>query len=323
MKTLTITAPGKFEWSDAAIPQPGPHEVLMKVEVVTTCPRWDIHIRHNDPMFVGGHFDYPITTGQPGHEAAGTVAALGEGVTGLEIGQRIAAWRAMVFERHGCYAQYVLLPDNFVLPIPEHLPATAVASLELGMCVAASFLRLKKFDAIKGRRFGVMGLGPAGLVAAQMARAEGAAEVFGFDTSPSRREFAAEILDGAFDPREANDQFPARPTGTSLQTTIDCVGAKASVEWAMDHTDEFVALFGVQYEDYTFAVRHYGNLCLCGYPGHSLEAAQYALGLVEAGQLNLALLTTHHLPLSHYNEAIDLLESQAAIKVCFHPWEGE
>ena len=87
----------------------------------------------------------------------------------------------------------------------------------------------------------------------------------------------------------------------------------------MDHTRDVVALFGVQREDYTFAPRHY-SLRLCGYPGHSRAAAEYAVELIVAGRLDLTPLVTHHLPLSRYNEGIDLLKTQQAIKICFHPW---
>ena len=322
MKILNILEPGKAEWHEAPVPRPGAGEVLMRVEAVTTCPRWDIHARRDLAMFEGSPFIYPITSGQPGHEAAGTVAAVGADVTEFADGDRIVAWRAMGMDRPGCYAQYVVLPQENLLHVPESVSLTKVASLELGMCVGASFLRLKSFDAIRGRRFGVMGLGPAGLVAAQIARAEGAAEVVGFDLSPQRRTFASQILDSAFDPRETGNEFPVRSETARLDTTIDCVGAKTSVEWAMDHTEEFVALFGVQHDDYTYSPRHNMNLVLCGYPMHSRAAAEYALELVEKGLLNLELLSTHQLPLAQYEDGIDLLESQQAIKICYDPWQG-
>lgn len=321
MQILSVTAPGEFEIQEVPVPQPGPEEVLMRVEAVTTCPRWDINIHNNTPMFEGHVFEYPITSGHPGHEAAGTVAALGEGVTDFNVGQRICAWRDLGHGRQGAYAQFVVMPVDAILAIPQEIPACRITSLELGMCVGATFLRLKKFDAIKGHRVGIMGLGPAGLIAAQIARAEGAGEVIGFDMSKSRRDFAAELLDGVYDPRETGREFPARPEATGIDTIIDCVGAKASVEWAMDHAEYFAALFGVQKEPYSFASRHYNNLTLVGYPGHSIEAAQYALELVTIGKLDLEMLATHHLPLSKYTEGVSLLESQQAIKVCFNPWD--
>ena len=89
----------------------------------------------------------------------------------------------------------------------------------------------------------------------------------------------------------------------------------------MDHCRDYVALFGVQREAYSFEIRHYHPaLRLCGYPGHSRAAAEYAVSLIEQRKLNLATLVTHTMPLERYNEAIDLLEKQQAIKVCFTPW---
>ena len=69
------------------------------------------------------------------------------------------------------------------------LPAAALAPLELAMCVGTVFRMLKDMNVIEGRRFGVSGLGPAGLVALQMAKAEGAAGVYGFDPVADRQRF--------------------------------------------------------------------------------------------------------------------------------------
>lgn len=314
MKILQITSPGQFVINDVPIPVPAPDQVILRVEAVTTCPQWDLHIRHNEPMFVGHQFEFPLTPGKSGHEASGEIYAVGSDVTDLAVGDRAAAWRDQPAHMWGCYAQYVALPAASVIRLPKVLSAVETAPLELAMCVGATVVKLRQMNLLQGGRYGVMGLGPAGLVAAQMLRAEGAAQVAGFDLSPDRRAFAASFLDNSFDPREAGEM-------EKLDGIIDCVGAKNSVEWAMDHAHYFVALFGVQRQDYTFAPRHYSNLSLIGYPGHSLQAAQYALGLVERGALNLKVLSTHHLPLERYNEGIDLLEKQQAVKVCFHPWE--
>jgi threonine dehydrogenase-like Zn-dependent dehydrogenase len=325
MKTLQVEAPGgRFTLLDAPTPQPGPGQVLLRVEAVTTCPQWDLHLRHNEPMFVGHRFVYPYAPGQPGHEATGVIAAVGTGVTGLSEGDRVSAWRDPGHRKPGCYAQYVVLEAEDVIRVPAHLPVEATASVELAMCVGATFLLLGEMNVLEGRRFGVAGLGPAGLIAAQMARAEGASEVIGFDVSAQRREYARSFaVDDALDPRDDNVRaaFPVRPRPSRLDVAVDCVGAKASVEFLMDRTKEAVALFGVQREDYTFAPRHYSRLRLCGYPGHSRAAAEYAVGLIESGKLNLAPLVTHHLPLERYGEGIDLLETQQAVKICFHPWK--
>jgi threonine dehydrogenase-like Zn-dependent dehydrogenase len=325
MKILQVGQYPEYAVLEVPDPQPGPGEVLLKVEAVTTCPQWDLHLRHNEPMFLGHQFHYPYTLGQPGHEATGSIAAIGSDVTGVSVGDRVSAWRDPGHNRPGGYAQYMVLSQENVIHVPAHLPLESTASVELAMCVGATFLMLKEMNAVTGKRFGITGLGPAGLIAAQMARAEGAASIIGFDLSPVRREYAASFcLDEAYDPRtDLSEDYPARPKTPRLDTVVDCVGAKASVEFAMDHARETVALFGVQREDYLFAPRHYGHLRLCGYPGHSRAAADYAVGLIEQNLLNLAPLVTHHLPLERYGEGIDLLESQEAIKICFHPWETE
>ena len=238
MKILQVTAPREFEVREVPTPQPGPGEVLLRVEAVTTCPQWDLHLRHNEPMFIGHQFQYPYTPGQPGHEATGEIVALGEGVRELAVGDRVSAWRDVGHGVLGCYAQYVVRRADDVIAVPAHLPPEATAPLELAMCVGVTFLRLKAMDALAGRRFGVSGLGPAGLIAMQMARAEGAAEVIGFDPSTTRRQYAVSCgLDAAYDPRtDLGALFPARPNRPALDCAVDCVGAKASVEFLMDHT---------------------------------------------------------------------------------------
>lgn len=317
MKTLIVTAPGACELIEVPVPQPGPGQVLLRVAAVATCPQWDLHLRHNEPMFVGHQFVYPYTPGQPGHEATGTIAALGDGVTDFAVGDRVSAWRDQGQHRPGCYAEFAVLDAANTIRVPARLPLAATASVELAMCVGSSFLMLRGMGALAGRRFGVMGLGPAGLVALQMARAEGAREVVGFDFNPARRELARALgADEAHDPREVGERCAGRG---ALDSSIDCVGAKASVEWLMDRTADVLALFGVQREDYTFAVRHYGGLRLCGYQGHHRAAAEYAVELLEAGRLDLSALVTKTLALAEYNAGVELLERQAAVKVLFVP----
>lgn len=322
MKILQVTAPGNSQILEVSTPSPGPGEVLMRVLAVTTCPQWDLHLRHNEPMFVGHRFNYPYTPGQPGHEATGVIEAVGPGVTGIAPGDRVSAWRDPGHHRPGCYAQFVVHRAEDVIRVPKALPVEALAPVELAMCVGTVFRMLRDMDAVRERTFGVAGLGPAGLVALQMAKAEGAGPVFGFDPLPDRRELACRLgADACYDPgADTRSEFPTRPGIPRLDSAVDCVGAKASVEFLMDRTADVVALFGVQREDYTYSVRH-NNLRLCGYKGHSRQSAEYVVGLIEAGKLNLAPLITHRLPLERYQEGVDLLESRQAIKVCFLPWE--
>jgi len=319
MKIVQVTAPGEFAIRDVPMPRAGAGEVVMRINAVTTCPQWDLHLRHDEPMFIGHRFRYPYTLGQPGHEATGVIEEVGAGVEGLAPGDRVSAWRDPGHDRPGCYAQYVACRADNVIRVPTGLPDEAVAPVELAMCVATVFRTLERMDAVKGRRFGVAGLGPAGMVAVQMARAAGAAQVIGFDLLPCRREAAARLgASACFDPRDSQAESLA---GLRMESSVDCVGAKASVEMLMDRTTDVVALFGVQRQDYVYAPRH-NALTLCGYKGHSRQSAEYAVRLIREGNLDLAPLVTHRMPLEQYGEGIDLLEAQKAIKVCFRPWQS-
>lgn len=316
-------APGQSEVLEMEAPSPEPGEALVKIQAVTTCPQWDLHLKHNEPMFLGHHFHYPYPPGQPGHEATGVVTALGAGVHELAEGDRVSVWRDPGAGTPGCYAQFVARRVEDLIKVPAHLPPVATAPVELAMCVGAAFIMLREMNAIAGKIFGITGLGPAGLIALQMARAEGAAEIIGFDPSPARRNGALHLgLDRAIDPGDSAE-IPARPARLAIECGIDCVGSKKSVEFMMDRVADILALFGVQREEYTFAPRHYAGLRLCGYKGHSRAAAEYAVSLMAEGQLNLQSLTTQSLPLERYDEGIALLEAQQAIKICFLPWEGE
>lgn len=327
MKVLQVVQPKVSTILDVPIPKPGPGEILMRVEAVTTCPQWDLHLRHNEPMFVGHRFHYPYTPGQPGHEATGEIVELGEDVVDLSVGDRVSAWTDPGHHHQGCYAQYVVMSAGHVIRVPEGIPPEELAPVELSMCVGTVFLMLRSMDAVRGRQVGIAGLGPAGLIACQMAKAEGASKVIGFDLNEGRRNYALSlgIADAAFDPtKKRDDLFPVRPAVPSIDTSVECVGAKTAAEFLMDRTRDVVALFGVQREPYVFDVRHYRWLRLCGYQGPDKKAAEYAVDLIQNGSLKLGILATHHLTFEEYDRGIELLERQEAIKICFWPWrEGK
>jgi threonine dehydrogenase-like Zn-dependent dehydrogenase len=319
MKQLQILEPGRVVWADAPVPQPQAGQVLVKVLGVTTCPHWDLHLMSGEPMFPGRPLSYPYTPGQPGHEAMGEVAALGPGVKGPPPGTRIAAWRDPGHQNPGCYAQYVCLDADHVIEIPANLEPQAIAPLELAMCVQVSFDQLLQLDAVQGARFGVSGLGPAGLVAVQMARAYGAREVLGVDPLPERRALATQLGADVVLPPDAG-AFPEGRSGPkALDAAIDCTGLKVSIEFLMDRTRQAVAIFGVLREDVVYGAQHWGGLSLLGYRQHNRPAAVRALDLIRQGQLHLSPLVTHVLPFARYEEGVELLRAKQAIKVCFLP----
>jgi threonine dehydrogenase-like Zn-dependent dehydrogenase len=321
MKQLQIMAPGHAEWREVPVPQPEAGQVLLKVLGVTTCPHWDMHLMSGEPMFPGRPLPYPYTPGQPGHEAMGDIVALGVGVGGLVGGARAAAWRDQGHHVPGCYAQYVCLDAPNILAVPAELEPQAIASLELAMCVQTSFDQFIALGVVQDARLVVSGLGPAGLIAVQMARAYGAREVIGFDPLPERRELAIRLgADTVFPPGAPG--FPEGRSGAAaFDAAIDCTGLKVSVEFLMDRTKHAVAAFGVLREEVAFGFRHWAGLALLGAGAHNRGAAERALALIAAGRMRLSPLVTHSLPFTRYAEGVELLRARQAIKVCFMPWE--
>jgi threonine dehydrogenase-like Zn-dependent dehydrogenase len=321
MKILQIEAPGRAGWRDAPVPRPGGGEVLVRVLGVATCPHWDLHIFGGRPMFPGMTLAYPYLAGQPGHEAAGEVAALGPGVTKLRVGARVAAWRDTGKPRQGFYAQFNTFHEDDLLEVPAALGPAEIASLELAMCVEVSFQQLAVLGGVADRRIGLSGLGPAGLVAVQLARAHGAAEVVGLDPVAERCTLAATLgAHRTIAPDAA--AWPASRREGALDDAIDLTGVPASIEFLMDRTRRCVALFGVLREEVRFASRHlFGpGLVLMGYGDHNRAAAETALRFIVEGKLRLAPLISQTLPLTRYAEGVELLQRKAAIKVLFDPW---
>jgi D-arabinose 1-dehydrogenase-like Zn-dependent alcohol dehydrogenase len=175
--------------ADLPVPEPSAGQVRIRVAACGVC--------HSDLHLVDGHFasrgtPLPII---PGHEVAGTVDALGEGVTGLLPGDRVGvAWMQHACGRcracrsgaemlcpeqkstgvtvDGGYAEYVVANAPFVHRIPEGLePAEAAPLLCAGITV---FAPLRRAGNLAGRNVAVAGVGGLGHLAIRMAAAMGA-----------------------------------------------------------------------------------------------------------------------------------------------------
>ena len=221
----------------------------------------------------------------------------------------------------GCYGHYVAFDARCLLVVPRHLDVDAIASLELAMCVHVTFDQLAKFGGVRGKRVGVAGLGPAGLIAVQMARSFEASHVVGIDPLPDRRQTALQLGAHETATPDETEFFPGREPPLGLDVAIDATGLKSAIEFLVDRTREVVAIFGVLRETVELtAARTRGGFALMGYGAHNLGAAERALALVESGDVQLSPLVSHRLPLSRYAEGVGLLRAREATKVLFSPW---
>jgi uncharacterized zinc-type alcohol dehydrogenase-like protein len=178
----------------------GPREVEIAITHCGICHS-DLHLISND----WGISHYPFI---PGHEIVGSVAAVGDEVRSLEVGQRVGLgwqsnscgeceWCSQGMEnlcpkaegtcvhRHGGYAERVRANARFVIPIPEALESECAAPLLCGGITVYNPLRTHGVN--PSSRVGIVGIGGLGHIAIQFARVFGA-EVTAFSTSAGKEE---------------------------------------------------------------------------------------------------------------------------------------
>ncbi|WFU43968.1 alcohol dehydrogenase AdhP [Bradyrhizobium sp. CB82] len=188
MKAAVVTKLGKpLEIRDVPVPQPGPGEVLVKVKACGVC-HTDLHAASGDwPV-------KPVPPFIPGHEAAGTVAALGPGVTNLKVGDAVGVawlhdscmhceycetgWETLCEHQHntgysvnGGFAEYVIASAAFAAKLPANIDFAGVAPI---LCAGVTTYKgLKETEARPGEWVVISGIGGLGHVAIQYAKAMG------------------------------------------------------------------------------------------------------------------------------------------------------
>ena len=318
MRAIQITEPGRFRIVDTPEPAAGPGEVLIAVQACVTCPHWDTTIFRGVDIFERpGHPKYPIPVGYPGHEVSGRVEAVGEGVTSLQVGDRVATLKAGGESNPGFYSELISRPAEMVTRIPDNTSYEAAASMEMAYHMSPY---VRALGDVAGKRVGIVGLGPAGIIAMQMVRAEGAGAVVAIDLVPERLELARTL--GAdqvvrIEPGTPSAALEREP----LQASIDCTGAGAGMQVALDYTvDGPVSPFGVIHGEAIYTTRHWRNRTAIAQrvAPAALDAA-YVTGLWAAEKLNTEVLIGARLPFERYDEGVQLLLAKQALKICYLP----
>lgn len=172
MKALVVEGPRRAEVKEVPVPVPAPGEVLIRVERTGICGT-DVHIYKGEYVST-----YPII---PGHEFSGTVVQLGEGVTRLNVGDRVTAepnihcgqcayclshrgnhcdrWQAVGVTRNGAMAEYVAVPAGNVFKLPEEVNFAQGAFIEPLACVVHAMNRLQPAPGSRALLFGAGAMG--------------------------------------------------------------------------------------------------------------------------------------------------------------------
>jgi NADPH2:quinone reductase len=155
-----LGGPEALKYIDQPTPQPGPGEVLVKLEA--------IGVNFIDVYFRNGTYKAPETPVKLGSEGAGVIAAVGEGVS-LPVGQRVAYAMA-----RGSYAEYTVVPRQVLVELPQSVAFEDAAAVMLqGM--TAHYLTHSTFPLKPGQTCLVhAAAGGAGLLIVQLAKIAGA-----------------------------------------------------------------------------------------------------------------------------------------------------
>lgn len=234
---------------DVPIPEPRAGEVLVKVAYCGIC--------HSDLSLINGTVSAGLPVVTQGHEASGTIAKLGPGVTGWAEGDRVilAAGRActacrncqrgdptncqkvqvMAFDYDGAWAEYTVAQSSGLTRIPDNVPFEQAAILADAVSTPFGAV-VRTGKVVMGESVGVWGVGGVGTHIVQLARLVGAVPVIAVDINAAVRDRALELgADYAFDSREENlkDKVAEATSGRMLDVAFDVVGLKVTFEQAL------------------------------------------------------------------------------------------
>ncbi len=207
--------PEVLSYVERSLPSPGPGQVLIKAEAVG--------VNFIDTYFRSGLYprDVPFIVGT---EVCGTIAAVGDDVAALTVGDRVVTAQGL-----GAYAEYCLAPADFVAYVPDGVaPDVAASALLKGM--TAHYLIKSTYPVQQGDTVLMhAGAGGVGLILTQWATSLAASVITTVSTPDkaelSRQAGAIDVLDYPDDPREFGDRIRELTDGNGVAAVYDGVGA--------------------------------------------------------------------------------------------------
>lgn len=265
--------------ADIALPEPGPGQVRVKVAATGVC--------HSDLSLARGTLRQPVPA-VLGHEAAGTVVSVGDGVTNARPGDRVvlcwappcgACWFCREGEPWLCehssdaaaapYASYdgqdlypglstagfaeeTVVSARAVLPVPDNVPLEHAALVGCAVMTGVGAV-LNTAKVREGQSVLVVGLGGVGLSVVQGARLAGAGTIIAVDRAPEKLELARSM--GATDLLEAGGELAKQVRGLTQKRgadhAFDCVGLADTIRssWSATRRGGVTTIVGIGGKD--------------------------------------------------------------------------
>ncbi|KAK4688390.1 hypothetical protein P7C73_g1720, partial [Tremellales sp. Uapishka_1] len=331
MNALWYNAPRDFEFKEVPIPQIGPEEILLKVSICGVCG-------------TDGHIHELI----PGHEAIGAIVAMGDKVTGFELGDRIAAdvgdtcghcyycrkgdillcesFNAAGVTKDGGFAEYIKYHFSKCYKI-HNLTDEEATLLEPASCAIHGMDKLKMPF---GATVLLIGAGPTGLILAQLMKLGGASKVTIAANKGLKMDLARQLDAGDeyidLDRQDAKAQWAKiksdNPYG--FDVVAECTGVESIVNDAINYVSRggTLLVYGV-YEDKARVSwppsKIFGDeIRIIGSFSQTYSFPR-AIAYLDSGKIRTKGMVTDVFPLKDFQGALDKMNSRQALKIAIRP----
>jgi threonine dehydrogenase-like Zn-dependent dehydrogenase len=301
MRAAVLAGAGRIEVKEYELPQPGAGQVRVRLEGCGVCAS------NLTPWSGPEWMQFPTEPGALGHEGWGVVDAVGDGVEGIAVGDRVAALS------YKSYAEYDLADADAVVVLPDSLAGQPFPGEPLGC--AMNIFRRSGIEA--GQTVGIVGIGFLGAILTRLATDAGARVI-----AISRRPFSLDVAHtmGAAetilmdDHNRIIERVKELTGGVFCDRVIEAVGKQWPLDLAGELTRERGRLIVAGYhQDGPRQV----NMWLWNWRGldvinaHERDREVYMQGIREAvaavasGRLDPRSLYTHTFPLDRLDDALD------------------
>ena len=320
---------------DVSEPVPGDGEVLIRVRKTSICGT-DLHIFHWD-AWAQSTIPVPMVVG---HEFMGEIAALGAGVKGMEIGQRVAGEGHVTcghcrnckggrrefchnhlgvgVTRPGAFAEYIVIPAQNVFVVPAHISDDVAAVLDpLGNATHTAL----RFDMV-GEDVLITGAGPIGVLASAIARHIGARHIVVTDINPYRLAMAAahgatRTVDVAQE--QLGPVMKELGMAEGFDVGLEMSGAEAAFNQMLDSMNHGgrIAVLGIPAGPMTLDVNDviFKGLNIQGIYGRRIFETWYKMSAMLQSGLDVSGIVTHRMPATDFEEAFAIVQHGECGKV--------
>lgn len=340
MRAAVYLGPEKIELCTVPIPEPAAGELLVKVRAALTCGTDVKTYRRGHPKFPP-----PFVFG---HEFAGDVVKLGDGVKKFREGMRVTAnvfaecgecfyckhgqgnICANLVYNFGAFAEYMIIPASIVqrtaFEIPDHLPYAHAALLEPLVTVVHGW---HKVAVRAGETVAILGAGgPISLLFIQLLLRSGAGKVIAVGHSATRLEAARVVGASHLVNAHKQDTIMAirdLTQGFGADVVIECAGTKSTWESSVEIVRRggrvlwFGGLPGGTKVELDAARVHYGEIDLLNMHGGTTQDACEAFDLIVSGEMNVAPMLNGALPLEQVELALKKMIAGEVVKMVINP----